>query len=346
VKWWPRAALAVALLAVAAALTLPIHTPTKGPTRLSDRWPSATVTAVDGTLDGTDTFEPRLVVDKDTIVGLAISADESATRLVVRPAHGPVRVLASMRTLDARAVVAVTVAEGNAYWLESGPDSHGQTTTSVWRAGLREGSATLLSLAVSVPAYFDSQYDLQVVDGRLYWAAYLPQGRGEIRSIPIDGGPLTIRAFDRLYGLTAWPWATDSAGGQPGNVDLLNLVTGEHRTVTAEANQFLSCTPTWCRVTTHTPTVTVALRKLDGTKVADLSHPPANANVALLNRFEVVESTGNPVTLWLYDLRDSSDVLLEENAAGLVNTRDGFLWWSTGDNEATVWHVLDLRSLT
>jgi hypothetical protein len=38
-------------------------------------------------------------------------------------------------------------------------------------------------------------------------------------------------------------------------------------------------------------------------------------------------------------------VLLEENAAGLVNTRGGFLWWSTGDNEATVWHVLDLRSL-
>jgi hypothetical protein len=26
--------------------------------------------------------------------------------------------------------------------------------------------------------------------------------------------------------------------------------------------------------------------------------------------------------------------------------RGGVLWWSTGNNEATVWHTLDLRSLS
>src|SRR5262249_28347531 len=143
-----------------------------------------------------------------------------------------------------------------------------------------------------------------IVDGRLYWAAYLPRGRGEIRSIPVGGGPVQVRTLDTLYGLTAWPWATSSVSGRPGDVDLLNLVTGEHRTVRAQANQFLSCTPTWCRVTTHAnDTTTVGLRQTDGTNVADLRLAPANANVALLDRFEIVESKGDPVSLWLHDLR-------------------------------------------
>lgn len=50
--------------------------------------------------------------------------------------------------------------------------------------------------------------------------------------------------------------------------------------------------------------------------------------------------------LWLHDLRDGANVLLDEYATGVVSTRAGYLWWSTGDNEATTWHVLDLRVLT
>jgi hypothetical protein len=354
------------MLAVTAALALP--TPTlrpgagassvAGPTRLIDRWPSASPFTVDGTLPGGLSFEPRLVVDADTIVGLAMTADAATLQLVVRFKDKPVRVLETMGVSDARTLVAVAVSKGQLYWLEFGPDSRGQATTYVWRASLFDPGVTLLSSAASVPAFFDSPYDLELVDGRLYWAAYLPQGRGQIRSVPVDGGPLQVRSFETLYGLTAWPWATSSAAGAPGDVDLVNLVTGEHRTARASANQFLSCTPIWCRVTTpvnNNTDATVVLQHPDGSDVvgyADQSLAPANSDVALLDRFEVVESKGNPnlatptVTLWMHDLRDGKNILLDDNVGGLVGSRDGFLWWSTGDNEATVWHVLDLRPLT
>jgi hypothetical protein len=366
-SWLSLAGLASSVLAVAVALAVPMPTMTVPPaaaangavpTRLRDAWPSASTVTLDAVLSGGMSFEPRLVVDATTVVGLATTADQSVTQLLVWTKDRPVRVLQTMRAPDARTVVAVVVSGGQVYWLESGPDSQGRGTTWVWRAGLFAGAGQLLNSSVSLPAFSDSQYDLELADGWLYWAGYLPQGRGEIRSVSVDGGPVRVRSFERLYGLTAWPWATSSAGGVAGDVDLVNLVTGEHRTVHASADQFLSCTPTWCRVTTPTNNntdITVVLEHPDGSHVVGFSNhdlAPVNTDVALLDRFELLESQGNAGLatpthrLWLHDLSRDRDVLVEDSATGTVSSRDGFLWWSTGDNEAIVWHLLDLRTLS
>jgi hypothetical protein len=353
----------VAVLAVAAALSLPspvanvpsaAAAPAAGPLRLHDVWPSARISTVDGQLAGGDTYQPVFVVDAQTSVGVATSTLGTG-RLVVRTGSS-VRVL---HTLGSAQVAALLVAGDQAYWLESGPDAQGRGTTSVWRAGLRSGPTRRLSEAVSDLIFYDSQYDLELVQDRLYWVAFAGHGRSELRSISVDGGPITVRSLDQEYALTTWPWATTYAGGSTvGDIDMLNLVTGEHRTVKAAANQYLNCTPSWCRVTTlvnHNNDVTVTLEHPDGTHVvgfADHSLSPVNTDVALLDRFEVVESpasvnAANPTDkLWLHDLNTGRDILLDAAASGVIGSRAGTLWWSTGDNEATVWQILDLHQLS
>jgi hypothetical protein len=357
----------VALLAAAAALALPtppaapaVPAPgVNGPARLRDVWPSARTFSFDAWMPGGVGFTPMLVVDPTTVVGVALAADLSFKRLVVRTGDAQLRVLQELRTAEVTDVAAVAVSGDQLFWLDLGSDGQDRRTTTVWRSGLRSGQPRLISTAVSDLMFLDSQYDLELAGGRLYWAAFVSGGRGEIRSVSVDGGPVTVRSFDRVYGLTTWPWATSpTGGGQAGDVDLLNLVTGEHRTVRGSGEQYLSCTPAWCRVTTLTNQKTdaeVTLEYPDGSHVvrfADPSLSPVNTDVALLDRFEVAESLGNPNTaiptqkIWLHDLTNGRDILLDESTTAYIGSRDGFLWWSTGDNEATVWQFLDLRQLT
>jgi hypothetical protein len=207
--------------------------------------------------------------------------------------------------------------------------------------------------------YLDSAYDVQVSDGYVNWAAAgtgAVQG-GEIRSVAVDGGTVRIRKLDRLYTLSVWPWATSGGNGQPGDIDLLNLRTGERRTVAAGPNDLLNCTPSWCRVTTlvnRGQSLTVDVERTDGTsrrRIGDTALMPLNTDVALADRFEVLAgavSTNAATTvqrLWLHDLTTSRSVVLADGATAALGSRGGFLWWSTGDNETLVWHVIDLRDL-
>jgi hypothetical protein len=356
-----------AMFAVVAALALPSPAPiavagapaAAGPIRLHDAWPSANVASLDATVSQGLAFEPMYPLDKATTVGLATTADRSVNRLVVRRDGLPLLVLRVLRSADLFYVVTVVAAGDQVFWLESGSNAAGQGTTRVWRADLRTGSARQVATDTSDLLFFGSQYDLEVVGGRLYWAASLPGDRSEILSVSVHGGPIQRRAFDRVYSLTEWPWVTTSgSNGMPGDGDLLNLTTGEHRTVSGGPNQYLNCTPTWCRMTTlidNNSDLNVTLQHPDGSgavKISSHGQSPVNTDVALVGRFEVFESPGsttaaNPVQkLWLHDLGTGRDVLLDERATGLIGSRNGFLWWSTGDNEATVWHLLDLRQLT
>ena len=363
-RWRALVPLAASIVAVGAALAVPAPPPSAprgstGPTRLLDVWPSARPLTIDASLPGGLTFEPRLVLDTATTVGLTTTAGRSVTRLVVRGADGGLRVLQALPDSGQFTIAAVVVSGDSVFWLESGVDIQGRVTTTVWRAGLHSGTPQRLSTARSDPVSFDSQYDLELVDGRLYWAAYADRGHGEIRSIPVDGGSVQVRSLDRVYGLTVWPWVTSSVGGGvAGNVDMFSLVTGEHRTVPGRTNQYLNCTPTWCRVTTiaaQNTSLSVTWEHPDGTNVVALANhtlSPVNTNVALLNRFEVVESAAEAAAaspghrILLHDLATGRDVFLGDSATGFIGSRDGFLWWSTGDNETTVWHVLDLHQLT
>jgi len=56
-------------------------------------------------------------------------------------------------------------------------------------------------------------------------------------------------------------------------------------------------------------------------------------------------AAGYAQRLWLHDLTTDRVVILDETANASVGSRGAYLWWSTGDNEALVWHVLDLREL-
>jgi hypothetical protein len=99
--------------------------------------------------------------------------------------------------------------------------------------------------------------------------------------------------------------------------------------------------------------ITVDLQRTDGSqrrRVGSQALMPLNPDVALVDRFEVLAGPspdGSPATqrLWLHDLTTRRSALLADSVTATIGSRAGYLWWSTGDNEAAVWHVLDLRQL-
>jgi len=358
------AGLVLALIVVAVALALPLPrpdspAPDQGPPRLGDVWPSAQAITLPSVLADGYLYQPLLVLDAATSVGLATSPDLLTARIVLRSGDAAPRDLRVLRGQQRPTVAAVSMAGDQLFWLETGEGNHGARETNVWRADLSTGQARRLATDASDVLYFDSEYDLQIADGQVRWAALATGGGsgGEIRSVPVNGGSVSVRRLDRLYGLTAWPWATTSANSQPGDVELLNLTTGERRTVDAGPNEILTCSPTWCRVTTlvnQGQSLTYEVEHVDGRdrrRIGDTALTPLNIDVALLDRFEVLASVasanaaGYAQRLWLHDLTTDRVVILDETANASVGSRGAYLWWSTGDNEALVWHVLDLREL-
>lgn len=353
--FWP---LASALLAVGVALALPMPKPAQapapaGPTRLADVWPSTRPGTLPSGLAGGSSYVPLLVFDPASSLGVATGADLVTARLVLCVGD-TVRELRAFRGQQRSTVAGATVADGRLFWVETGEGETGSRETSVWSADLAGGSPRRLATDSSEVLYFDSAYDVQVADGRVYWAAVAPSG-GEIRSVPVDGGPVTVRPLDRLYALTTWPWVTSSGASQPGDVYLLNLLTGEQRTVTAGPHEILTCTPVWCRVTTlinEGQSLLFEVEHVDGQarrRIGDSALTPLNTDVALHGRFEVLASVatakGSNQRLWLHDLTNDRVVLLAETASTTVGSRGSYLWWSTGDNETLSWHVLNLDEL-
>jgi hypothetical protein len=269
-----------------------------------------------------------------------------------------VRVVRDLSGYRPPVVAGVAVSDDHIFWVETGESTGGGRETTVWRAGLSGGSPRRLGADTSDIRNHDSAYDVQVADGQVHWAAASTDPeRGEIRSVSVQGGPVRVRRLDRPYALTAWPWATTSPNGEAGAVDLLNLTTGERRVVPAGPDEFLACAPDWCRVTALVDgrqNVVYAIQRPDGSDrrpLGDATLTPLNVDVALLDRFEVLATPTAPTAegvaqrLSLYDLRDDRTVVVAEGTTGTIGSRDGYLWWSTGDNEALTWHVLDLRQL-
>jgi hypothetical protein len=365
-NWRGPASLAAGLLAVGVALALPAPQQaaapaTSGPARLGEVWPSAKVVTIASQLPDGSAFQPLLLLDAATAVGIATSPDLATSRLVIRSGDGVIRTLRPLQGQQGSTVAALSAVADQLYWLELADGGDGKRTTTLWRAGLSGASAvapaTLLAADSSDLLYYDSAYDLQVVDGTIHWAAVGAEGGGELRSVPIAGGVVNVRKLDQLFALTAWPWVTSSGGSKPGDVELLNLTSGERRTVPAGASEILTCTPVWCRVTTlvnQGQSLKFEVEHLDGgdrRAIGNTSLTPLNTDVALLDRFEVLASTsssnasGYAQKLWLEDLKAGRAVLLDDSVTATVSSRGSFLWWSTGNNETVSWHILDLRQL-
>ncbi len=372
--WNVSVGLVVALMVVVVALGLPLskdQSGSGGPTgpaagaadqsdaeQLVDVWPGAVVRTLSASLPGGALYAPLLFLDADTSVGVTTTSDARTIELVVMHSDGAVRTLRTL-TGPRRPTIAATAATADQiYWIEASEDDGGRRRAEIWHAPTRSGEARRLATDFSEVLFYDSVYDLQVSGDRLYWAAF---GVGatdgsEIHSVPVAGGRIQARRLDDVYALTAWPWATTGAAGEPGDLELINLESGQRRTVPADANEILTCTPTWCRVTTlvnRGQSITVDLQRADGSerrRVGGQALMPLNPDVALVDRFEVLAGPspgGSPATqrLWLHDLSTRRSAMLADSVMATIGSRGGYLWWSTGDNEVMVWQVLDLRQL-
>src|SRR5919198_1850175 len=68
-----------------------------------------------------------------------------------------------------------------------------------------------------------SQYDLQIVAGRLYWTAQPSREVTEVRSVSLQGGPVRIQRVPGTYALTRWPWTVSVGGAGTDPVKLHNV---------------------------------------------------------------------------------------------------------------------------
>jgi hypothetical protein len=314
-------------------------------------WPGARQAAAPALLADGTTFTPLLYVDVTTAVGSAPSADKSTGRLLLRTGADQPRELHRVPA-DRNPQFAGLMATGDdVVWAESTADASGHAETRIMKASLKSAApARSLTADTGDAIFFNSQYDLVVAGGRVHWAAAAQRADvvTEVRSVALTGGKVTVRTVPGAYAMSAWPWLVSAGSGQAGPVDLVNLDTGGTVRVPAAQAELVACSPAWCRVLVITGT--------GGPARIDLMHPDGSgrqrmaggqasasiADVALLDRFEVLSQ--NDRQLQLYDAKTKRTVQVAAGV-GMVFARGGVLTWSTGDNEALVWHALDLRTL-
>ncbi|WP_412539609.1 hypothetical protein R8Z50_27720 [Longispora sp. K20-0274] len=341
-----------ALLAAGALLALPAteaprRAPT-GPETVASLWPGAVTGALPAMGADGQSFTPVLVLDRDTAVG-SLAVEAAPPSFVLRSPAGYRELAPADR---ASSVDAVTATDGALFWLRSASGGDGRVAYTVWTAARAGGPARQLTADTGSPLIYGTGYDLQVADGQVRWASAVGEADTEIRSVPVDGGPVARRPVPGNVVLSAWPWVV-AAPGQP--MELRDLATGERRPQPATVGQQLTCSPVWCRsvTTKQDGGGEFELRRTDGTDARRIGGPdaqPLGFSPAPLDRYEVystpgpTNATGSALKVWLYDIGRRKAVLVESTAYGVL-VRDGVLCWSTGDHESLVWHFLDLRSL-
>ena len=86
------------------------------------------------------------------------------------------------------------------------------------------------------------------------------------------------------------------------------------------------------------------------TRIAGSNTVFATLDPALLGRYEMLAETGPDLPagdqrLLLYNVEQQTATIVEIALAALVNARDHYAWWLTGDFRSPVWHVLDLGAV-
>jgi hypothetical protein len=326
---------------------------------LAEAWPAARPSDTPGLLADGTAYTPQLYLEPKTSIGSAPTPDKKSVRVLLRAGDAPPRELHRVAA-DVNPQFAGFVASGDdVVWAESTADSAGHAETRVWKVNWRAGTpATSLTADTGDAVFFNSQFDLVVAGGRVYWAAAArsEQVVTEVRSVPLAGGKVTVRNVPGAYSLSAWPWLVSAGSGQAGPVDLVNLDSGQKVRVPAAQTELVTCSPAWCRVLVLSGSggpARVDLMRSDGSqrrKVASGQASSSTADVALLDRFEVLSQNGSGTSatssqqLMLYDAASNKTVAVA-NGVGVVFARGGLISWSTGDNEALTWHALDLRTL-
>ena len=352
--------LVVAVLAAGRLLTMPEPAPSPPPsagaeTSVTDLWPSASIVRSPGRLSDGRAYTPWFHLDPATSVGTALTGDGAQMRLLVRSGSAE-RELLRLPAADNPQFNGFATAGDDLVFMVSANGDAANTSSVLYRASWKDGGAAVLTRDTGAVVFFNSQYDVVINEGRVHWAA---AGEGsqstEIRSVPLGGGRVTGQRIDGAYALSAWPWLTSAGGSQGGSVELRNLVTGERRNVSGEANELLNCGPVWCRVmilsAAGQPARTDVMRPngADRRRMAAGTISSAVLDVALVDRFEVLAqttSTGTGVLkLMLFDVTSGRSAVLASGVA-TVQARGSVVWWSTGTEEAVEWFALDLRPLS
>jgi hypothetical protein len=327
---------------------------------LAQAWPAAHPSDLPGRLTDGGSYTPTLYLDPQTSIGTAPTADGAYARLLLRAGTGQPRELRRVPTDQNPQFAGFTVGGEQVVWAESTADTAGHAATRIWRVDWKTDAAPVpLTADTGDAIFFDSQYDLVTADGRVYWAAAARSAEvtTEVRSVALTGGKVQVRDVPGAYSLSAWPWLVSAGSGQAGPVDLFNLDTGRKLHVPAAQTELVTCSPAWCRVLVLSGSggpARLDLMRSDGSdrrRIAGGQASAATADVALDDRFEVLTQSGaggsatSSQQVMLYDAAKKRTVLVAR-AAGMVFARTGVLSWSTGDNEALVWHALDLRPLS
>ncbi|BBH67360.1 hypothetical protein ACTI_40450 [Actinoplanes sp. OR16] len=287
-------------------------------------------------------FEPLLFLDATTAVGTADAGGK--TRLILK--NRDLRTLPASSRFDN-----LTSSGDDLLWTETTEDGR----TEIWALALPAGNPRKLTADTGNILLYGGQHDLVVADGRVHWAAADGDTTTEIRSVPLTGGAVRKRERPGQWALTAWPWLTSDVGGQAGEITLHDLETGAEKRITAGPAEWTMCTPAWCRVMVNNGQglARVDVMRPDGSDRRRVAGPGTQAavnDIAVLDRFEILSETRpdsdltGTAGLVVHDIAAQRTVTLSA-AADLAASRDGMLWWSTGDREATVWHTLDLRTV-
>jgi len=324
---------------------------------VADVWPSARPFGIPATLTDGSAYSALVVVDANTTIGQATSPDGLRSTLVVVPATGAVRPLQSHLVNDGGSFDGITVTPDRLYWMHTVSDADGHATASLWTADRSGGVPRQLTADVGQPLFYGSAYDVQLVDGRLYWTAARPgrPDQTELRSVAAGGGPVTVRVLDGPWAMTAWPWLDTAANAIGAPMRLFDLTSGATVEARVPASRQVSCGRAWCRIipaggTGDGETDLVRPDGSDLRRIGGATATPIASDVALRDRFEVLLSTvaSNATTtvsrLTVYDIAHRREVLLSP-AATSAAARGDFVWWSTGDQETLAWHGLDLRTL-
>lgn len=328
-----------------------------GPPTLASVWPKAASFPIPTSFPDGSGYAPAVIMDASASIGIVSSADGQHTDLAVVPAGGLPRVLQSQLVMAGGSFDGISYTTDRLYWMHTLSDTNGKAQVSLWSAARTGGAADLVTSDVGAPVFYGSQYDVQPVGDRLYWAsAHVGRpDQTEVRSVAQSGGPVTVRVLDGAWAMSAWPWVVTAPSASDAPMLMQNLMTGAQVTVNAPASKQVSCSPTWCRLipdnsAAGTETDLIRPDGSDQRVIGDANAAAIDSDVALRDRFEVLMSiiTSNArITvskLALYDIAAKRSVLIE-SAATNAGGRGDFIWWATGDNETMAWHGLDLRTL-
>ena len=362
---WRRAGvmpwgLLAALVAAVMLLTSPVAdqqaaAPGRVPPAVA--WPRAQSATLPGFLPDGPLYQPVYFLDPRVSVGIAATAAGDEQRLLLRGADGAIRVLRRMPYAQSPQFTGFTTTSGGdvvVVWAES----RSERSARLWAADLRTGArARLLTADTGNAVFTGSQYDLVVAAGRVYWAAGTETAdpATEIRSVALTGGPVDVRVEPGSWSLTAWPWLVNGLSEQLPSSRLRNLRSGIEVEVAASPTELATCSPAWCRILIGSTDglARIDLMQPNGTgrrRIAGGAASSPITDVAPLDRFEILaepevdtDATGAQ-RLLVYDLATGRTVDLGAGVTG-ADYRGGVLWWSTGGDDHTQWHTIDLRTV-